>query len=118
MCRNSSGQQIQPFGIVQNRTPEDVLPEIINLEEYQIDEVGPFMINPKEQCPICLDENVNARTYCGHHYHPKCIKSWLSKVRNKCPVCMGHHPNPMKVYCKKCAVTIKLVVLNEGSIDA
>ncbi len=39
------------------------------------------------------------------------------KVRGKCPVCMGHRVNPMKIYCSKCSVALKLVVLNDATPD-
>ena len=56
MCRNNSETTAaRPFAFIRRRTPPEPAPEIINLEEYKIDEIGPFMINPREQCSICLD---------------------------------------------------------------
>ena len=41
-------------------------------------------------CSICIEEqklNENwTKLYCGHDFHRKCIKDWLS-VKNICPVC-------------------------------
>lgn len=81
-----------------------------------MDEMGPYHINYLEQCSICLNENVNIRTHCGHYYHPECIKAWMMRGKNRCPVCNCTRLNPMKVYCKKCSVGIKLVVLH-GLVD-
>ena len=42
-------------------------------------------------CPICFDniiydENI-IRLNCNHNYHIDCIKEWLCKNSNTCPLC-------------------------------
>lgn len=46
-------------------------------------------------------------TNCGHVYHPTCIKEWIKK-RAKCPICMAKEVNPVKLYCVKCNISIRL----------
>ncbi|KAL1541619.1 hypothetical protein AAHA92_25819 [Salvia divinorum] len=43
-------------------------------------------------CVVCQDDLVAenrkiARLDCGHHYHQRCITSWLN-VKNTCPLCL------------------------------
>tara|TARA_Y100000389_G_scaffold205145_2_gene264076 strand:- start:3756 stop:4367 length:612 start_codon:yes stop_codon:yes gene_type:complete len=44
-------------------------------------------------CPICLDTLKFGLTWhqlkCGHMYHPKCLKQYLTKkcIRTECPTC-------------------------------
>ena len=45
------------------------------------------------ECPICLDTLKFGLTWhqlkCGHMYHPKCLKQYLTKkcIRTECPTC-------------------------------
>lgn len=46
-----------------------------------------------EECPICLEifgeldeDSLLCSLKCGHSYHKKCVKDWLSKD-NSCPNC-------------------------------
>lgn len=44
------------------------------------------------ECSICLDDNdegtrVVRLPECDHHFHDKCIVSWLGRGHNVCPVC-------------------------------
>lgn len=46
----------------------------------------------KVSCPICLldfekEEEVRMLPNCGHLYHFECIKPWLLKQKNSCPMC-------------------------------
>ena len=46
----------------------------------------------KVSCPICLlvfekEEEVRMLPNCGHLYHFECIKPWLLKHKNSCPMC-------------------------------
>ena len=45
-------------------------------------------------CIICnsSDDEWSCLSYCGHHYHTKCITAWLEMLENKyghpyCPLC-------------------------------
>nr|XP_016475199.1 PREDICTED: uncharacterized RING finger protein ECU07_0330-like [Nicotiana tabacum] len=44
-----------------------------------------------EICVICQGEYVNDETIgtleCGHEYHGSCIKKWLLRGKNTCPIC-------------------------------
>ena len=44
-------------------------------------------------CTICGDEFRSNEKLpvlgCGHHFHWKCLKKWVTKHRAACPVCMG-----------------------------
>lgn len=46
-------------------------------------------INSK--CLICYEEfkdsDLNVLLPCSHNFHKKCIKYWLTKKSNKCPIC-------------------------------
>ena len=40
-------------------------------------------------CPICLDlidDNIVKLVNCNHHFHTKCINTWL-KINQTCPLC-------------------------------
>jgi hypothetical protein len=42
-------------------------------------------------CSICYDDNEKKqyiKLKCGHKYHVNCIKEWLKRDNNKCPMCM------------------------------
>ena len=43
-----------------------------------------------EDCIICLtdyiENNKYSELYCGHRYHTKCIKKWMT-YREVCPLC-------------------------------
>ena len=61
--------------------------ELINYnEEYDYNLID-------DECPICLETFVlNSelnRTSCNHHYHPKCLKNYLTKlcINPICPMC-------------------------------
>ena len=44
-----------------------------------------------DNCLICTENfNINdliKKTKCNHIFHTKCIKQWLCKESNKCPIC-------------------------------
>jgi len=49
--------------------------------------------NSSVSCPICLlvfekGEEVRMLPNCGHLYHFECIKPWLLKQKNSCPMCL------------------------------
>ena len=43
------------------------------------------------ECVICLGEvpagETIAELACGHVYHPECIREWLTKSKDTCPMC-------------------------------
>ena len=43
------------------------------------------------ECSICLCDMASGEQEvllaCGHHYHPGCIKDWLVKGKDTCPMC-------------------------------
>ena len=45
----------------------------------------------EENCSICLENFKTTlkgcKLPCGHIFHENCIKEWLSKHNNRCPVC-------------------------------
>lgn len=47
-------------------------------------------------CAICLDEGLGARLPCGHAFHPACIKAWLLRGGEACPLCVTRiEPPPL-----------------------
>lgn len=40
-------------------------------------------------CAICLEDGLGARLPCGHAYHPECIKKWLLRGSDTCPLCLA-----------------------------
>lgn len=64
-------------------------PVKITLSEHQYNEIQSEKVESGE-CHICLDEFKNTickKLSCGHHYHDKCIKPWLTEQSTCCPVC-------------------------------
>ena len=56
-----------------------------------------------EECSICLSNEVNIHTKCGHYFHLKCIISWSRKV-DSCPNCRHTLKNSIhKLICAKCS---------------
>ena len=43
------------------------------------------------ECSVCLCDIASGEQCvllgCGHHFHPGCIKDWLVKGKNTCPMC-------------------------------
>ncbi|XP_074312074.1 uncharacterized protein LOC141647683 [Silene latifolia] len=77
------------IGSVNTGVREDLLQKCLTESVYcssdQVQEEG--------KCVICLDEyqhmdDVGIVKACGHDYHVKCIKKWLS-MKNSCPICKG-----------------------------
>ena len=52
-------------------------------------------------CTICLVNDPNTLTNCGHFYHLKCIIEWFHR-NPKCPLCIKNNYNPVKFYCLSC----------------
>lgn len=38
-------------------------------------------------CAICLEEGLGARLPCGHAFHSHCIRAWLMRGGETCPLC-------------------------------
>jgi hypothetical protein len=52
--------------------------QIDNLEKYEL----------YTSCPICMDDKSdNIKLNCQHIFCKDCIKTWLSKQSNTCPIC-------------------------------
>tara|TARA_B100000035_G_C20995374_1_gene552210 strand:- start:804 stop:1184 length:381 start_codon:yes stop_codon:yes gene_type:complete len=45
----------------------------------------------EKECSICLESfNLNDKIFnlnCGHIFHKKCLKEWINKDKNECPLC-------------------------------
>jgi len=63
---------------------------IAKKEEYQ---------HTEQTCAICLEEGPLAELYCGHRYHPQCIRIWLQK-QTLCPCCRLEGIRGIKVRCR------------------
>lgn len=111
----SRRREAQNSNEANNRGTMEVIapsPEI-NLDDYKLDEEGPYLINIHNQCAICLDPNVNLRTHCNHFYHGICLFDWFKKnIGSPCPLCISKKTNPVKVYCKQCFAGDKLILFN------
>ena len=42
--------------------------------------------NKNDICTVCLDDNVDSTTKCGHSYHLECILEWHER-NPTCPTC-------------------------------
>ena len=67
---------------------------IIGLNEEQFNELEilEFNIDCKQKdCLICMEEYIEKdeiiKLKCEHTFHKNCIKQWLCKESNKCPIC-------------------------------
>ena len=45
------------------------------------------IINEIEICSICEEEKVDTMLECSHFFCNQCIKTWLLKKNNSCPLC-------------------------------
>ena len=47
------------------------------------------LVDKKEICSICLEDDGDRVSECGHFFHEKCVFEWISHKGNKfiCPVC-------------------------------
>ena len=79
----------------------------MDLNEFNMDDIGPVFLGSSHNCSICLENKCNVRTKCRHVYHSQCFAVWISK-REKCPLCQTREFNPMVAYCTKCMRATKL----------
>ena len=70
---------------------EDV---IIGLNEEQFNKLEILEFNfdcNQKDCLICMEEYIKKdeiiKLNCDHTFHKNCIKQWLCKENNKCPIC-------------------------------
>ena len=70
---------------------EDV---IIGLNEEQFNKLEILEFNfdcNQKDCLICMEEYIKKdeiiKLKCDHTFHKNCIKQWLCKENNKCPIC-------------------------------
>lgn len=63
----------------------------LNHEEFNNLEKFYYNSNESKECLICLEKfEINdqvTKIHCNHIFHTICIKEWLLKENNKCPVC-------------------------------
>ena len=61
------------------------------LSEEQASALIETTLDQEECCSICLCDLQNGENVvllaCGHCFHPTCVKEWLVKGRDTCPVC-------------------------------
>jgi hypothetical protein len=78
----SKKNQQLPGGLVSNVMPLDLLHADGACEKLQT-------IN--KECSVCLENFIEndelIKLKCNHNFHYNCIKNWLCKESNKCPVC-------------------------------
>lgn len=48
-----------------------------------------------ESCAICLEPGLGATLSCNHSFHANCIRSWLLKGGDKCPLCCAQIRPPI-----------------------
>jgi len=93
----------QVLAIIQALMEREALDESFNMEqpsdvkpatEEFVNSLSNVMLTNKEiqeNCSVCLDnfkeELKGCKLPCGHIFHEDCIKEWLSKHNNRCPVC-------------------------------
>ena len=64
-------------------TQDDIPPQDDDIPPQDDD----IPMNKKEtMCIICLEDNSDVKTKCGHSYHQKCIDEWCKKSPT-CPMC-------------------------------
>lgn len=80
-------------------------------------------------CAICLEVGLGARLACGHAFHAGCIRSWLVRGGETCPLCcctirapasmQGEplHPADMAMVNSVTGVTA-LILHNPADVDA
>ena len=65
--------------------------EVMTYKQYKDSLEDGIKVDDNSKCPISLqkfeDEDKIIKLKCGHIFHSKYIKEWLSESSNKCPVC-------------------------------
>lgn len=65
--------------------------EVMTYKQYKDSLENGIKVDDNSKCPISLqkfeDEDKIIKLKCGHIFHSKYIKEWLSESSNKCPVC-------------------------------
>ncbi len=77
--------------IIQEEELEDVKIVISEEEFNKLERTNESKEELKEElkCAICFDEMSDniIKLKCNHYFHEHCIKEWLCKCNNKCPIC-------------------------------
>jgi|JI6StandDraft_1071083.scaffolds.fasta_scaffold316701_1 hypothetical protein len=108
--------------VQRNRTPvvdrarDDPPPSTINLADYNMDDSFPYHADTKQNCSICLEDNCNIVTFCGHPYHSQCLAAWVKK-KQRCPLCVTREFNPITIYCSECFRAVKMTLLYKRMSD-
>lgn len=65
---------------------KEVSSDVLSIEDFnKLKEV-----TTTETCSICLEEiEKGTELPCNHCFHKECIKNWLCKKKNECPLCKG-----------------------------
>ena len=75
-----------------------------------------------DTCSICLEKGRNkaCKTACGHYFHTKCIKEWLT-TNDTCPVCRtyitDHIKSVMDIIMETLGYIEEDILLRDGVID-
>jgi hypothetical protein len=84
----------EPDGVFHNLLQSSVSPDnqesrFVNILEATGEYKNSKIINI--ECSICLENFIDndklIKLKCNHNFHHNCIKNWLCKESNKCPVC-------------------------------
>jgi hypothetical protein len=73
-------------------------------------------------CSICLEKGneKSCKTACGHHFHTKCIKKWLTN-NDTCPICRDYITEPIKyimdIFIETLGYIDEDILLRNGILD-
>ncbi len=77
----------------ENVVNDEIKNSTLNFQQYRARITSKRGYVSKAVCPICLEELKSNRMWhspkCGHHFHPKCLQTYLTKKSTQptCPVC-------------------------------
>lgn len=75
-----------PASIVLSTIPEEPCDEDISDQDLRA-AFGLLNVSGQgSECTICLEDNSDVVTRCGHHFHTRCISKWLTD-KGSCPNC-------------------------------
>ena len=56
---------------------------------------------PTDNCGICNSSEVSLELSCGHRYHKKCMRQYMTS-KKQCMVCNSTDFDNVKMYCDQC----------------